>query len=460
MRKYILLAFKIFSGALNLFSQTTNSLTKFNFKFFRFQVNDAFGEWKPIYRDILNNKFKFFNIKKIILFSLTLIIWGLSIGCQKVATNDNRFDLFEGGKLYKSPNNYFYIAELHGTFHQMGRQYGLLLKQQLGEFYEEAVNDFLIGEIGSTYDELKDLGEMYYGNLPQIFKDFFDGMNETSGLNPVQTKIMSVGFLSVYYSGCSSLSAWGDYTTDRSVVTGRNLDLASENLQRFSKYFHIVVWNPTGYPASVANIDFIGSLFYQTAINNKGIFLELQDGTSTDTSKYDGRENINHILLESLFRKTTAVEVDRWFNTTFPSAGLIMNASFPDHAVIYEWATYRVVGRQAEGLIAASNDFVDPSWHNYPIIFYDSTNEGLGFTYTRRTHLMQKGEQNKGSITPQRMMEIFDITIPDGGATFPSEGPIKTIYSVVVQPSTLKIWLKVRGYSIWEEIDLTEYFEN
>jgi len=222
----------------------------------------------------------------------------------------------------------------------------------------------------------------------------------------------------------------------------------------------VVVWNPTGYPASVANIDFIGSVFYQTAINNKGIFLELQNGETSDTTSSEGRENTNNILLESLFRNISGTGVDAWFNTTLPEVGLIMNASFPDHATIYEWATYRVVPRQAQGLIAATNDFVDPSWHNYPIIFYDSTNEGIGLTYTRRTNLMNHGELNKGNITPQKMMEIFDITIPDGGATFPEGGLVKTIYSVVAQPSELKIWLKVPGYSEWDEIDLKKYFGN
>jgi len=57
-----------------------------------------------------------------------------------------------------------------------------------------------------------------------------------------------------------------------------------------------------------------------------------------------------------------------------------------------------------------------------------------------------------------KMMEIFDTTIPQGGATFPEGGVIKTIYSVVAQPSKLKIWLKVRNHSGWEEIDLRKYF--
>lgn len=387
------------------------------------------------------------------------MILGIAMGCSKDSKPYYPEDAFEGGKLSQSPSGSFYIAELHGTFHQMGRQYGLLLKRQIGEFYKEAVTDFLIGEKGFTYEFLAEQGEIHYNVFPQNVKDYYDGMAETDGITVGQTKIMAALFIMIYNTGCSSLSAWGDYTPDHDVVTGRNLDLVTENLSLFSKYFHIVVWNPTGYPASVANIDFIGSYFYQTAINNKGIFLELQNGQSADTTSTEGRENSNNLLLESLFRNTTSEEVDRWFNTTLPEGGLIMNASFPDHATIYEWATYRVVPRQAQGLVAASNDFIDPSWHNYPIIFYDSTNEGIGYTYTRRTHLMQQGELNKGNITPQKMMEIFDTTIPDGGATFPEGGLVKTIYSVVAQPSTLKIWLKVRGYSDWEEIDLKNYFK-
>lgn len=367
-------------------------------------------------------------------------------------------DPYEGGKMSQSPSGSFYIVELHGTFRQMGRQYGLLLKDQLGEFYQEAVAGFLMGEKGYRYEDLVAAGTSNYNQYPQIFKDFLDGTAETNGLDKDKTYIMSAIFVLIYETGCSSLSAWGDYTPDRSTVVGRNLDLFSTNLRRFSKYFHVVVWNPTGYPASVANIDFMGSIFYQTAINSKGIFLELQNGQAADTTLEINRENTNNILLESLFRNVSASDVDLWFKTTLPQAGLIMNASFPDHTTIYEWATYRIVARNGNGLIAASNDFLDPSWHSYPIVFFDAANEGIGLTYTRRTNLMQLGELNKGNITPQRMMEIFDKTIPEGGATFQEGGQIKTIYSIVVQPAQQKIWLKVRQYSNWEEIDLKTYF--
>ncbi len=389
------------------------------------------------------------------MMSLILVIL---TACTKNDTTPQPLDSFEGGSLYKSPSGSFYIAELHGTFHQMGRQYGLLLKQQIGEFYQESVVDFLIGEQGITYDELVAAGRLYYNDFSQMFRDYLDGMAETNGLTPDQTYILSEALLNIAFSGCSSLSAWGDYTPDHHTVTGRNLDLPFENLRRFSKYMSIVVWNPTDYPASVANIDYIGGLFYQTSINNKGIFLELQNGENSDTLHPSGRENANNLLLESLFRNIRSEEVDRWFNTTLPDCGLIMNGSFPTHATIYEWSTFRCAARNSEGLISATNDYIDPSWHNYPIVFFDTTTEGIGYTCTRRMNLIKLGEKYKGEITPQKMMQIFDQTIPEGGATFPEGGLVKTIYSVVAQPSELKIWLKVREYSGWEEIDLKNYF--
>ncbi len=398
-------------------------------------------------------------IKKSLAAIGLFIIAGIILAsCSKNNNDSATPDSFEGGKLYKSPSGSFYIAKLNGTFHQMGRQYGLLLKQQLGEFYQESVTDFLIGERGASYEKLALSGRNYYNDFSQNFKDYLDGISETNGLGAEKTYIMSAALLNIAFSGCSSLSAWGDYTPDHHTVTGRNLDLPFESLRRFSKYFHVVVWNPTGHTASVANIDFIGGLFYQTAINNKGIFLELQNGENCDTNHPKGRENANNILLESLFSNISSSETDKWFNSTLPDGGLIMNGSFPDHATIYEWSTFRVAPLNAAGLISATNDYIDPSWHNYPIFFFDSTNEGIGYTWTRRTNLMKLGEQNKGLITPQKMMEIFDRTIPDGGATFPEGGLVKTIYSVVAQPSELKIWLKVREYSGWEEIDLKKYF--
>jgi len=57
-----------------------------------------------------------------------------------------------------------------------------------------------------------------------------------------------------------------------------------------------------------------------------------------------------------------------------------------------------------------------------------------------------------------RMMQIFDTTIPNGGPTFPDDSPLVTNYQIVATPGDGTLWLKARGYSGWERMDLKPLF--
>jgi hypothetical protein len=70
------------------------------------------------------------------------------------------------------------------------------------------------------------------------------------------------------------------------------------------------------------------------------------------------------------------------------------------------------------------------------------------------------GEQYKGSIDAPVMMEIFDTTIPTGGPTFPDDSPLETYYQIVALPAQGTLWLKARGYSGWERMDLKPLFSS
>lgn len=366
---------------------------------------------------------------------------------------------FEGGKLYQSPGGKFYIAELHGSFKQMGRQYGNILGGEIRAFYRELYEGDILKRPNISFAELKKGADDYYGVMPQMFKEFIDGLVETNGLDTDKTRIMTATLLFLVESaGCSSLSAWGEYTGNGEAIVGRNLDLPVKSMRKYSKYLHVIVWNPEGYGHSVAHIDYLGGLFYQTAFNSEGVFLELQNGQASDKRIRENRQNSNHALLAALFSASSMKDMDMFFETVRPETGLIMNVTSPEKAAIYEWATFRMVRRDGRGLISASNDFIDPSWKRYHVPFFSKRTEGFAYTVTRRNNLLRLGQSMKGYITPQAMMKILDTTIPEGGATFPDEGLIGTIYQVVAAPAQFKMWLKAREYSSWEEIDLKNHF--
>jgi len=391
--------------------------------------------------------------------AVVLFLASIMPGYANNETDQPPVKSFEGGKLYLSPRGKFYIAELHGNFRQMGRQYGNLLSEQIQALYREVFDENILKRPEAASADLKKIADGYYASMPQMFKEFIDGVAETNGLNTEKTRIMTAILPILLEAGCSSLSAWADYTGGGPLVVGRNLDLPTKNLGKYSKYLNVLVWNPEGYGHSVAHIDYVGGLFYQTAFNSKGIFLELQNGQVSDKKVFMDRQNTNNVLLSSLFSASSMTDMDLFFQTTRPQAGLIMNVSTPEKSVIYEWATFRTVRREDKGLISATNDFIDPSWKKYKVPYFNKKNEGIGYTNTRRKNLLHLGQSLKGKITPQAMMQIFDTTIPKGGATFPDEGIVRTIYQVVAVPAETRMWLKTPGYSEWEEIDLKKYFK-
>ena len=55
---------------------------------------------------------------------------------------------FEGGQLYKQ--NAIHIVVLNGTYYEMGRQYGHLLKEQINWHFNELKNDFMLKTAGNN----------------------------------------------------------------------------------------------------------------------------------------------------------------------------------------------------------------------------------------------------------------------------------------------------------------------
>ncbi|MCX5748846.1 MAG: hypothetical protein NTZ10_01180 [Candidatus Saganbacteria bacterium] len=155
---------------------------------------------------------------------------------------------------------------------------------------------------------------------------------------------------------------------------------------------------------------------------------------------------------------STIDQADAFFDAVRPQGGLIINVADAKKAYCYEWATsdYRRRVDDEKGLVADSNDFIAASW---PVARDLPDGKAAGFTKERRLNLFAMGKKNKGSIDAKKMMEIFDKTIPEGGPSFDKASGLKTYYTIVAIPKDLKIWLNVRDFQGWTEIDLKNYFE-
>ena len=362
------------------------------------------------------------------------------------------------GRLYKAGK--INVVVLEGTYGEMGRQYGALLKEVLNRNYEGIVEG--LEQIPDLeLQDIQELGDSAYEKYPRKYREIVDGLAETSGLGLEKAKLLNMQ--EIYISAalqtwaasnmpqqgaCSGMAAWGPYTSQGPLVFGRNYDLGFYN----SEYVTLTVYNPIDGSLPTANLTFAGCIYVTSGINSSGLFLELNNGSSSDPGDFtDTRPWAPINLFSFLEQAEDLAQLDCFFDSTLPDLAYIINAADPESACSYEWSTSGVKrrGPDEDGLLVATNFFFDPSWGEIP------HGEDPDYSVQRRENLLALGEKYKGQFDPQVMMEVISLPLEQGGAF---RAPNLTSYEIVAEPGSLKVWVRVPERQDWVEIDLAEYF--
>ncbi|MCD4786474.1 MAG: hypothetical protein K8T10_21825 [Candidatus Eremiobacteraeota bacterium] len=361
---------------------------------------------------------------------------------------------FEGGKLYKADK--VNVLELHGNYRQMGRQYGKLMKNQLNGLYDTAINNYFIKKKGLSNELIKEASRHLFSMYPRRFKEIYYGMSETSGMDLEKLIILDQLFIYVLFSSssaeCSGIAAWGEYTSGKPLVFGRNFDYPA-CYREFAKFFTIVVYNPDDGSIPTANIGYAGQIIVLTGMNKASIFIENNDGTISGGSIfYDNRIPFYILELGFLLDFSSLSQLNAALHSTRSDFTYIVNVADKNEAYSYEMATFGVKRRAGvkKGLLVATNHFVDPSWG-----ISEPFNDKPHLTMLRRKNLLAQAEKYKGKFNAKKMMDILDIPIDKGGVTRPKH----TIYQIVAVPEKLRFWLKLPGYQDWVRIDLDPLFK-
>lgn len=385
------------------------------------------------------------------------------------------------GKLYKYGD--LYVVELHGSYREMGRQYGVLRKDVLNYMNRQISNSTIWLKLPETLriisgqgNQREDIPTMeiyqikrHYEQFPH-YNEIMLGISDTTGLGD-RTYLICSPFKEYYVmletlnrGSCSYASTWGPYTTDSSVVAGRNYDLG----QTLANSTEIVVYNPTDGSIPVATMGYTGSIYLESGINKDGLFMELNEGSfsqnmlkqkdfttySQDTLDPNNLHTYIQLELFSLAQTSSNTEqLDKNFANASTNLGALINAADKQGSYSFEWMPYRYVKRdpQEDGVLVATNHFIDPSWglsQGEPGSSLDAYN-----TITRMNNMLDLCNQNKGNITPETMMQIMSTPIQDGGPMIPETG-----YQMVVVPKDLKVWFRAPLHFNWTEVDLKRHF--
>lgn len=353
---------------------------------------------------------------------------------------------FEGG--VRVQRNGLTIVNLHGTWHDMGRQYGALLSRELAEVA------LLSDEIISKSEENAAKAQMALitqrSQMPYTIRSFFKGMEETSGLSMLwleyANSVERIGGL----PRCSFVAAWDDYAAG-DLVIGRNYDYG-EIFQRLERDVVIAVFHPADGSMAAATIGYAGEIYAVNGMNEAGVFLGLNNGTFSSRLKAPNlRVTGTSQLFSMLFEVDTLELMDIYFNSLNNSSAYIINATDGKTVHSYEWCTIgmqRGDGADPDGIFASTNHYVSPDWE-----FEAPDEEKSLHTTQRRNNLIAQCEARKGEIDAKAMMEIIDTPIENGGTV-----NRLTVYQIVATPAARTLWLKTTRQTEWTEFDLGAFF--
>jgi hypothetical protein len=370
-----------------------------------------------------------------------------------------RAGAFEGGVKYRTANDKFTVLDLHGSFREMGRQYGYLMREEMREAYNRTMNETAAMGMGKA--QVDEASSMLYDSMSEKYVELMGGMSETSGLTLEQQKELNGGVISLINAyimksenataGCSGVAFWGNYSKDGKLYFGRNWDMIKDLLVPYLPYMTLAVYHPDS-GNTVANLEWIGEVYTETAMNDKGIFLELNNGQQPDPAHFGNRPFAAVKLLDFMFDSSTMEDIDREFSTTYPSDSYIIQVASKDAAYSYEWSSTYGARRRSEnasGLLVAYNSFVPPFPAGWAAIAQPPSVD------TRRANFlrMANSPEYKGKMDETLMQQFLALHARDGGGRLSGN-----VYQVIAVPQDYKMWLHGQNYSGWEEIDLKPLF--
>jgi len=370
-----------------------------------------------------------------------------SLTGEQTLTFKDAVQLFEQGA--KASKNNIGVVNLRGTWHEMGRQYGMLMKKELEDVHQ-FIHNILDNRIVNP-DMAAAVVDTEERQTPYRIVEFMRGASETSGLTIRQLQEVNAVERICGLPQCSAAFCWDDYV-DGPLVIGRNYDYNSL-FSGLKDDIAVTVYHPSDGSLAVATIGYVGEIYAVNALNEKGIFLELNNGTPSVKLKMPNpRVTGTTMLFSALFETDELADWELFFNTTACSSSYIINLADSDQAVSYEWCPLDVKHGEdtlPEGLMVSTNYFVNPDW-----IFVQPSDAQSWEGITRRNNLIKLCEASKGTIDAQKMMEIIETPLAEGGAMNQL-----TVYQMVVIPETKTLWLHVIGGADWLQIELSGFLQ-
>ncbi len=406
------------------------------------------------------------------------------------------------GTGYLRKSDSLWIINLEGSYTDMGRQYGALLKNELADLFIRIDRLVTPAERGLV-NLVKQQSETRESQL-------LAGMAQEIGLTSDQLELVNATLLFMYTTGgCSAFAATGNQTIGGHTIAGRNFDSPRGDYSTiFSNKSILVIYNPkeqftangSHRDNSVAIMTQIGWIYGLTNLNSKGLYLEYNNATNSipiSLKKADGTTDIDEMqnrlksqmdgLHQNLFASfdcDTLEELDAKMTDPLkmPAVATMTQVADQDRVWHYERSPYepakKIAAGEAKGAHAYdnpvnmdifTNHFFFATWQHQNLDLYTNYaahgTDSASRTFARLINLQNLAKQSAGAITPAKMKEIMTTRLmtDNSGGPFISWGLSNddiTYFTTVtdIANRVMHVYPNVDTFPRWGIIDLKQEF--
>ena len=371
------------------------------------------------------------------------------------------------GKMFNTGDDVIQVLQLSGSWREMGQQYGTFAKEGMQQVWDASVQPHLDKGWTTLTDAEELFGRRTFDTSSHRMKEMIRGIADAVGWSTDKVAVLNQSFIMTIYqaklhtmAGCSSILAWGDATPHGGMITARNLDWG-ESFLPFPLYF--TVCNPTDGSNAIANLSWPGFLLASSMVNEKGVYMDVHDGTSMGGNVvYIDRASILNAFSDLMVECDHAEAVSNRLNTLRNDASWIFTvADSTPNGFSFECPTSDSRRRNADGdTMAIVNTYINPDWGIHK-------RETVSNSLRRFDNLNARLAESRGKIDATKAMDIFDTPLfnedgtfkENGGATKPKKFDADiTVHQIVTDLSELKVWLKIPQKTEWREVDLKKLF--
>lgn len=391
-------------------------------------------------------------IKKIFLYLL--------ISACAIESNPNHIRSFEGGDLYQQDK--LHILKLKGSWHQMGCQYGMLVKDMIHDSVDHLIQKLFIESGLLTFEQVQEKGqasfELFSGRLQQLIY----GMAETSGIDYITlSALCNFWWLCLekrfHVFGCTSMISWDSYTHDGQTLFAHNFDYCAI-YREFNDLNLVIAYQPDDGSNALVTMCQAGQITAPIFWITKDIAASANDGSS------NGGMNMVHnrlpwpfVLFEHLLNAQSLRAYAYRIHTSNTNFSCIPYAADKDRGIAFDWAVFGLKERPLtdKGLHVILNDFTHPEW-----FFVKADDDPSVLNHIKRRKAVNYLINRFSPFTTEAYKNLYATPWTDddnSGFTMDKKLANKcTVIQYVVTPGRDDLWLRMPEYiDEWQHMSLS-----